>query len=52
MVKGELTAPVRWTQSVLNMIADGMTEFVECGPGEVLTGLVGRIRKNIDRKNI
>ena len=39
----QLTAPVRWTQSVLNMIADGMTGFTECGPGEVLTGLVGRI---------
>ena len=39
----QLTAPVRWTQSVLNMIADGMTDFTECGPGEVLTGLVGRI---------
>lgn len=41
----QLTAPVRWTQSVQNMISDGMTDFVECGPGEVLTGLIGRIRK-------
>lgn len=41
----QLTSPVRWTQSVKNMIADGMTEFVECGPGEVLTGLIGRIMK-------
>ena len=42
----QLTSPVRWTQSVMNMIADGMTEFVECGPGTVLTGLIGRIQKN------
>lgn len=41
----QLTAPVRWTQTVKNMIADGMTEFVECGPGQVLTGLIGRIMK-------
>ena len=44
----QLTAPVRWTQSVLNMIADGMTDFVECGPGTVLTGLVGRIQKSME----
>lgn len=43
----QLTAPVRWTQSVKNMIADGMTEFVECGPGQVLTGLIGRIQKSL-----
>ena len=43
----QLTAPVRWTQSVKNMIADGMTEFVECGPGQVLTGLIGRIQKSM-----
>lgn len=42
----QLTSPVRWTQSVINMINDGMTEFVECGPGTVLTGLIGRIQKN------
>lgn len=41
----QLTAPVRWTQSVQHMLADGMTEFVECGPGTVLTGLIGRIMK-------
>ncbi len=41
----QLTAPVRWTQSVQHMLADGMTEFVECGPGTVLTGLIGRILK-------
>ena len=43
----QLTAPVRWTQSVKNMIGDGATEFVECGPGQVLTGLIGRIQKSM-----
>ncbi|MCQ2605919.1 MAG: ACP S-malonyltransferase [Bacteroidales bacterium] len=42
----QLTAPVRWTNSVKNMIADGMTEFTECGPGQVLTGLIGRIQSS------
>jgi [acyl-carrier-protein] S-malonyltransferase len=41
----QLTAPVRWTQDVQAMIADGATEFVELGPGSVLQGLV----KKIDR---
>jgi [acyl-carrier-protein] S-malonyltransferase len=41
----QLTSPVRWTQTVMNMLQDGMTEFVECGPGTVLTGLINRIRK-------
>lgn len=41
----QLTAPVRWTQSVQHMLTDGMIEFVECGPGQVLTGLIGRIMK-------
>lgn len=41
----QLTSAVRWTQTVLNMKADGMEEFVECGPGQVLTGLIGRILK-------
>lgn len=44
----QLTAPVRWTQTVKNMISDGMTEFVECGPGQVLTGLIGRIMKSME----
>lgn len=44
----QLTAPVRWTQTVKNMIADGMTEFMECGPGQVLTGLIGRIQKSLE----
>lgn len=40
----QLTAPVRWTQSVKQMLTDGATEFREIGPGNVLTGLVGKIR--------
>ena len=39
----QLTSPVRWTQTVRNMIADGAALFVEIGPGTVLQGLVGRI---------
>ena len=39
----QLTAPVRWTQSVQRMVRDGATEFVECGPGKVLQGLVKKI---------
>ena len=45
----QLTSPVRWTQSVINMINDGMTDFVECGPGQVLTGLIGRIQKSLEQ---
>ena len=43
----QLTAPVRWTQSVRNMIADGATEFIEIGPGKVLQGLVSKIDKAV-----
>lgn len=43
----QLTAPVCWTQSVRNMIGAGMTDFMECGPGQVLTGLIGRIQKSM-----
>ena len=39
----QLTAPVRWTQSVQAMVADGATHFTEVGPGKVLQGLVGKI---------
>ena len=39
----QLTAPVRWTQSVQNMVAGGATHFIECGPGKVLQGLVKKI---------
>ena len=41
----QLTASVRWTQSVQNMLADGAEEFIECGPGKVLTGMIAKIKK-------
>jgi [acyl-carrier-protein] S-malonyltransferase len=43
----QLTAPVRWTQTIQNMITDGATEFIEVGPGKVLQGLVKKINKDI-----
>ncbi|WP_289874781.1 ACP S-malonyltransferase [Duncaniella muris] len=43
----QLTAPVRWTQSVQNMIADGADEFIEVGPGKVLQGLVAKINREV-----
>lgn len=41
----QLTAPVRWTQTIENMVADGAVEFTEIGPGKVLQGLVKKIAK-------
>jgi [acyl-carrier-protein] S-malonyltransferase len=43
----QLTAPVRWTQSVQAMIADGGSEFIEVGPGKVLTGLMRKIDRMV-----
>lgn len=43
----QLTAPVKWTQSVLHMVEDGATEFIELGPGAVLQGLVKKIDKEM-----
>ncbi|MBO4588354.1 MAG: ACP S-malonyltransferase [Bacteroidales bacterium] len=43
----QLTAPVRWTQSVINMIGDGADEFIELGPGNVLSGLVGKVKRSL-----
>ena len=44
----QLTAPVRWTQSVENMVSDGATHFTEVGPGTVLQGLVSKIAKEVE----
>ena len=44
----QLTAPVKWTQSVQQMIADGATSFTEVGPGKVLVGLVNKINKEVE----
>ena len=48
----QLTAPVRWTQTVQNMIADGADEFIECGPGNVLQGLIKKINKEANAHGI
>lgn len=48
----QLTAPVRWTQSVQEMIADGGTEFIEIGPGKVLTGLMRKINRDVSASKI
>lgn len=48
----QLTSPVRWTQSVRNMIADGATEFIECGPGAVLQGLIKKIDSSVNAHGI
>ena len=44
----QLTAPVKWTQSVMNMINDGATSFTEVGPGSVLQGLVSKINNSVE----
>jgi|WP_299420366.1 [acyl-carrier-protein] S-malonyltransferase len=48
----QLTGPVRWTQSVQNMVADGAIKFVECGPGKVLQGLVKKIAPEAETAGI
>lgn len=44
----QLTAPVKWTQSVRKMVADGADSFIECGPGKVLQGLVNKIAPEVN----
>ncbi|MGK0386483.1 MAG: [acyl-carrier-protein] S-malonyltransferase [Patiriisocius sp.] len=44
----QLTAPVKWTQSIQNMIADGATQFIEVGPGNVLQGLMRKIDRSVE----
>ncbi len=44
----QLTAPVKWTQSVQHMVQDGAATFIECGPGKVLQGLVKKIHKEAE----
>ena len=48
----QLTASVRWTQTVQNMIADGADDFTECGPGAVLQGLIKKINKEANAHGI
>jgi len=48
----QLTAPVRWTQSVQEMTSDGATTYIECGPGKVLQGLVKKISPSVEAISI
>ena len=48
----QLTGPVKWTQCVEAMIADGATHFTECGPGKVLQGLVLKINKEVTAESV
>ncbi len=48
----QLTGPVKWTQTVEQMIADGAMQFTECGPGKVLQGLVSKINKEVQVNGI
>ncbi|MFZ9031053.1 MAG: ACP S-malonyltransferase [Robiginitalea sp.] len=47
----QLTAPVKWTQSVRQMVADGASEFIEVGPGKVLQGLVRKIDDSVEARS-
>ena len=48
----QLTAPVRWTQTIRNMVADGADSFLEIGPGSVLQGLVKRIAPEVENQGL
>lgn len=48
----QLTAPVKWTQSIQQMIADGASSFTEVGPGKVLSGLIKKIDRNAKTLNV
>jgi len=47
----QLTAPVRWTQTVRNMISDGATSFTEVGPGKVLQGLIKKVDRGMSTQS-
>lgn len=51
-LNAQLTGPVRWTQTITQMIADGATEFTECGPGKVLQGLIGKINREVTTNHL
>ena len=48
----QLTAPVRWTETIQNMVSDGATEFIESGPGRVLQGLTRKINREVNSSGI
>lgn len=51
-LKLQLTSPVKWTQSIIQMINDGAKEFIEIGPGKVLQGLIKKIDSNVEVSGI
>ena len=51
-LNAQLTAPVRFAQSVRNMVKDGATAFIECGPGKVLQGLVKKISPEVEARSL
>jgi len=52
LLNEQLTSPVRWEETIKNMVADGASMFVEIGPGKVLQGLVKRIRNDVETRGI
>lgn len=50
-LKLQLTAPVKWTQTVKNMLADGATSFIEVGPGSVLQGLIKKVDREVETRS-
>jgi [acyl-carrier-protein] S-malonyltransferase len=48
----QVSRPVRWQQTIERMLADGVSLFVEIGPGKVLTTLIRRIAKDVERLNV
>ncbi|MEA2553184.1 MAG: [acyl-carrier-protein] S-malonyltransferase [Fimbriimonadaceae bacterium] len=52
LLEDQLRSPVRWTETTQNMIRDGVDTFIECGPGEVLSGLIRRISKDVRTMNV
>ncbi len=52
LLEAQLRSPVRWTESVQNMIRDGATSFIECGSGDVLSGLIRRINKGVSLNRV
>jgi [acyl-carrier-protein] S-malonyltransferase len=51
-LKKQLTAPVKWTQTARNMIADGAQNFYEVGPGNVLQGLIKKVDRNVTAESV
>jgi [acyl-carrier-protein] S-malonyltransferase len=50
-LNAQLTAPVKWTQTMIQMIADGANSFTEAGPGKVLQGLVKKVNKDMEAQS-